>query len=344
MSFDEVAKNKRYMEIFKELVDAYIETGEPVGSRTLSKRIDQSLSPATIRNVMADLEELGLLCSAHTSSGRKPTEKGWRFFVNGLIEASEIREEDKKKLKTLKRHTNNVNIEAILERTTDILSDLSKNVSIIFRPTTNNPIRHIDFVLLSPGRAIVILVTSDGVVENRLIDVATDVSNSVLEKASKYLNTKLCGMTLSEIRRSVHDETIMYREGIDDLSSKIASAGISVIVDNDIGEKVIIRGQSNLLNNANEIEDLNKLLKTLDEKETLKTILDESINGKGMQIFIGSETDLFSFSGCSMIVQPYHGSDKKVIGAIGVVGPSRMRYSRMITLVDYTARILGNLV
>lgn len=344
MKLEDLTKNKRHTEIFKELVDVYVETGEPVGSKTLSKRIPQPLSAATVRNVMSDLEELGLLYSPHTSAGRKPTEKGWRFFVDGLIETSDISDLEKEKIASIVKNNQKTNIDSILERTTDILSDLSKCASIIFRPTTNNPIRHIDFVLLSPGKAIVIIVTSDGSVENRLIDVPYEVSNSVLEKATKYLNTRLCGTTLTDIRKAIEDETNSHKEGIDGLTAKIASTGIELLSEEDFSGRVIIKGQSHLLESANEISNLNKLLKTLDEKETLKTILDESINGKGIQIFIGSETELFDLAGCSIITTPYKNSNKKVVGSIGVVGPSRMRYSRMVTLVDYTAHILGNLI
>jgi heat-inducible transcriptional repressor len=347
---DDLLKKGRYAEIFKELVDAYVDTGEPVGSNTLAMRIEQSLSPATIRNVVSELEDLGFVQSLHASSGRTPTEKGWRFFVNSLIECRgngpccRLSASEKRKISSLSKKSKSLNIESILEKTTSVLSELSKCASIVFLPTKNSPIKYVDFLLLSPGRAIVILVTTDGVVENRLIDVPVGVSNSVLERVGNYLNTKLSGKTLPEINNSIQIESEMCRDGIDEIVKNIASSGIEILNSDDFGEKVIVRGHSNLVDKLDEIENLNKLLKILDEKETMKSILDSSINGKGMQVFIGAESKLFNLSGCSMIAAPYESSDGKIIGAIGVVGPSRMRYSRVITIVDYIAQMLGSLV
>ena len=344
MSHIDLSKNKRYVEVFKEIVEAYVETGEPVGSSFLSKRMANPLSPATIRNVMSYLEDLGILCSDHSSAGRKPTEKGWRFFVNGLIEFADISEIERTALSTITEKSIGQSIEATLEKATDVLSGLSNCVSLIMTPTTNVNVRHIDFVLLSPGKAIVIIVTEGGIVENRLIEVPHDVSSCVLERATRYLNSKLSGMTLDEIRDSIQDEVNNQREGVDTLTSKIMEQGIDFLASEEYSERVIVKGQSNLLGSASEIQNLKDLFKKLDEKQTLKTILDESINGHGIQVFIGSESKMFQIAGCSLVVAPYQNSKKKLIGAIGVLGPSRMRYSRVITLVDYTAKLLGNLM
>ncbi|MDR1234352.1 MAG: heat-inducible transcriptional repressor HrcA [Holosporales bacterium] len=338
-----VSDNKRYIEIFKKLVDIYIETGEPVGSRMISKTLPNPLSPATIRNVMSDLEDLGILCSEHTSSGRKPTDKGWRLFVNVLVEAADISEIERRAISELKDNSTGKSIEAILERATDILSGLSNCVSLIMTPTENSKIKHIDFVLLNPGRAIVVIVTENGFVENRLIEVPLNVSSSVLDQATRYINSKLPGMTLDEIRSRIQDQVHCHEDGIDKLTQNIIDSGIEIIRENDEGN-VIVKGHSNLVSHTGEINDLKNLMKKLDEKKTLKTILDQSIVGQGIQVFIGSETKMFEISGCSMIVSPYSDTNKNLVGAIGVIGPSRMKYDRVITLVDYTAKLLSSII
>lgn len=337
------AHNKRHIEIFKKLVEIYVETGEAVGSRSLSKVLDTPLSAATVRNVMSDLEDLGVLCSEHTSSGRKPTEKGWRFFVNTLVESSNISKMEIEELSSITKNSAGNSVESILEKATDILSGLANCASLIRVPTVNSEVKHIDFVLLSPGRAIVVVVNENGIVENRLIDVASDISVSVLEKATRYINSKLVGATLMEIREKLQNELEFQKEGLDEIARDIVKKGLGFAAD-DSGSKVIVKGQSKLISKAGEILDLEDLLRKLDEKKTLKDLLDKSVAGKGVQIFIGAETKMFEMSGCSMIVAPYQNTKKSLVGAIGVIGPSRMSYSRVITLVDYTAKLLGSVV
>ncbi len=339
----DISANKRYVEIFKKLVDIYVETGEAVGSRSLSKVLETPLSPATIRNVMADLEELGILCSEHTSSGRKPTEKGWRFYVNTIVESADISNAEVEELAKITKNAVGKSVESILEKATDVLSDLANCASLIRVPTVNSEVRHIDFVLLSPGRAIVVIVNENGIVENRLIDVAQDVTSSVLGKATKYINTQLSGSSLNDIRTKLQNELDLQKEGLDEITKDIVKQGIGFVI-NENDNKVIVKGQSNLLSKAGEILDLEDLLRKLDEKKTLKDLLDKSVNGKGVQIFIGAETKMFEMAGCSLIISPYQNAKKSLVGAIGVIGPSRMSYSRVITLVDYTAKLLGNIV
>ncbi|MDR2598488.1 MAG: heat-inducible transcriptional repressor HrcA [Holosporales bacterium] len=343
MSETDISRNERYIEIFKKLVDIYIETGEPVGSRVISKTLSSPLSPATIRNVMSDLEDLGIICSEHTSSGRKPTEKGWRFFVNALVEAADLSALEREAFLELTKNSNGRSVESILETATDILSGLSNCVSIIMTPTVNAKIKHIDFVLLSPGRVIVVIVSERGVVENRLIEVPSDVSQRVLERATRYINTKLTGMTLDEVRNSIQDQVRCHEEGIDELTQEIVGSGIEIIESEDGGD-VFVKGRSNLVSNSGEISDLRNLLQKLDEKKTMKKLLDQSVKGQGIQVFIGAETKSFEMFGCSVIAAPYGDSSKNLIGAIGVLGPSRMQYGRVITLVDYTAKLLGNII
>jgi heat-inducible transcriptional repressor len=343
MTGTELLKNERYIEIFRKLVEVYIDTGEAVGSRSLSKVLPKPLSPATIRNVMSDLEDLGILCSEHTSSGRKPTEKGWRFFVNTLIEATDISEIEKKTLASIAKNAAGKSVESVLEDATDVLSDLSKCVSLLMIPTVNSVVKYMDFVLLNEHRAILIIVNENGVVENRLIDVPDLVSVTELEKASRYINAKLTGQTLDEIRTEIQDEVELHRDGIDKLTKSMIAQGLDLIM-NETNDKIIIKGQSNLIDQAGEIGALRNLLREFDEKKNIKNILDRSATAKGVQIFIGAETKIYEMANCSMIVSQYRNSQKNMIGAIGVVGPSRMHYSRVITLVDYTAKILGEVV
>ena len=339
----DIISNKRYTEIFKKLVEVYIETGQPVGSRTLSKILDKPLSPATIRNVMADLEDLDILCSDHVSSGRKPTEKGWRFFVDGLIESCNITEIEKQALHVIKEKAIGQSIENILETASEILSKLSNCVSLVITPTFNKVVKHIEFVLLSPGRAIVIIVNDCGLVENRLIQIPREISATILEQTTKYINTKFSGLTLEEIRKRVQQDVNYKRDNINKIAGQLISNDLG-FVSLDESDKVIIKGQSNLIDKSNEIEKLKDLLRKFDEQQTIKNILDQSILGQGVQIFIGAETKMFEMSGCSIVASSYHDSKKNLIGALGIIGPSRLRYSRIIPLVDYTAKLLGSII
>lgn len=335
--------NKRYKEIFKKLVEVYVETGHPVGSLMLSKSLETPLSPATIRNVMADLEELGILSSEHVSSGRRPTDKGWRLFVDGLIESSNLSEIEKKALISIKERAVGQSINSVLETAGDVLSKLTNCVSLIVTPTFESTIRHIEFILLSPGHAIVVIVNDEGQVENRLIDVPNDVSASVLERTTRYINTKFSGFTLDEIRNKMKKDIDCQKEGIDNIVKQVVAHGLGYVA-LDQSDCVIVRGQSTLVEKSNEIESLNELLKQFDERQTIKNILDQSVNAQGVKIFIGSETKMFEMTGCSMVASGYKNNKKNLIGALGVIGPTRLRYSRVIPIVDYTAKLLGSIL
>jgi heat-inducible transcriptional repressor len=339
-----IIDNERHAEIFKKLVEIYVETGEPVGSRVISKTLPKPLSPATIRNVMSDLEERGVLCSEHSSSGRKPTEKGWRLFVDSLIEVSALPEIEKQALLEVKRERVGKSVEAILEQAVDILSDLSNCVSLIMVPTVNSKIKHVDFVSLSPGSGLVIIVNESGVVENRLIELPTGISTDDLDKATRYINSKLPGLSLEELRSSIQEQFDCQDDGIEAIAKDIFDSKLELIENDKNADKIIINGRSNLLSSANEINDLQSLLKKLDEKSTLKSLLDEAMIGQGVKVFIGSETRAFEMFGGSMVVTPYQNANKKFVGAIGVLGPSRMKYSRVMTLIDYTAKLLGSII
>jgi heat-inducible transcriptional repressor len=346
MSLTVAELNKRSIDIFRELVDAYVETGEPVGSRTLSRRLSASLSPATIRNVMADLEEAGLLYAPHTSAGRLPTEAGLRFFVHGLLEVGDLSEGDRSYIEQRCSKVGR-NVEDVLEEATDMLSGLSKCAGLVLAPKTESPLKHIEFVNLNTGRALLILITEDGLVENRLIEVPVGIPPSILVEASNYLNSRLTGRTLSDAKRLIFEELIEHRAHLDTLTSKVVETGIGVWSEGDQGGSLIVKGQSNLLTNVTVVEDLNHirdLFTVLDTKETLVHLLDASIKAEGVQIFIGAENSLFSLSGCSLVVAPYKNARQHILGAIGVVGPARMNYGKIIPLVDYTAKLVGQLL
>ncbi|MCE2716530.1 MAG: heat-inducible transcriptional repressor HrcA [Pseudomonadota bacterium] len=336
----------RSLEIFRELVDTYVETGEPVGSRTLSRRIKTPLSPATIRNVMADLEEAGLLYAPHTSAGRLPTAEGLKLFVHGLLEVGDISESDRLEIEN---HctSKGKSVEDILEQATGMLSGLSKCAGLVMAPKSQSAIRHIEFVHLGHQRALAVLISQDGVVENRLIDLPEGITISMLTQASNYINSNFYGATLQEVLQRIHSQMDKNKHELDLLTQKVIEAGVGVWSGDKETGSLIIKGQSNLLQNVQEIADLEKirgLFDVMDTQESLHKLLNASIQADGVQIFIGSENNLFSLSGCSMVVSPYENAQRQVVGAIGVVGPANMNYGKIIPLVDYTAKLVTRLL
>ena len=346
MSITLAELNQRSLEVFRELVDAYVETGDPVGSRTLSRRLKTPLSPATIRNIMADLEEAGLLYAPHTSAGRLPTEDGLRFFVHGLLEIGDLNEIDRKQIEH-RCQTAGLSLSSVLEEATSMLSGLAKCAGLVMAPKTDSELKHIEFVSLSPGKALVVIISQDGIVENRLIEVPKGVSPSVLVQATNYLNSHLEGKTLAQANALINEELGQHQAHLNTLATKVVEAGIAVWAGGQQGGSLIVKGQSNLLHGlteVNELEQIRNLFDILDTKESLRSLLDASIKAEGVQIFIGAENNLFTLSGCSLVVAPYHNSRQQIIGAIGVVGPARMNYGKIIPLVDYTAKMVGSLI
>lgn len=338
--------SRRSLEIFRELVDTYVETGEPVGSRTLSRRIKTPLSPATIRNVMADLEEAGLLYAPHTSAGRLPTAEGLKLFVHGLLEVGDITESDKLEID---KHCKSAgkSVEDILKQATGMLSGLSKCAGLVMAPKSQSALRHIEFIHLGNQRSLVVLISQDGMVENRLIELPEGITPSMLNQASNYINTHFHGATLQETLQRIHSQIDQNKHELDQLTQKVIKAGIGVWSGDKDSGSLIIKGQSNLLQNIQEIEELEKirgLFDIMDTQESLHKLLNASIQADGVQIFIGAENNLFSLSGCSMVVSPYTNTQRQVVGAIGVIGPARMNYGKIIPLVDYTAKLVSRLL
>lgn len=342
--------NDRSREIFRRIVEAYVETGEPIGSRTLSRQMGMSLSAATIRNVMADLEDAGLLRAPHTSAGRLPTELGLRLFVHGLMEFGDITEDERSNIEAQCAGAGR-SMPEVLEEATTVLSGLSACAGLVVAPKADRPLKHIEFVNLSPGRVLVVLVSEDGVVENRVIDVPLGITASTLQSATNFLNAKVVGRTLTEALGEIAWEVDRDRSELSDLEAKLVEAGLAVYAGSgglsDQTGTLIVKGQSRLLHDIQGLEDLNRirrLFEALETKEAMMRMLNATETADGVQIFIGAENALFSHTGCSMIIAPYRDMREQVVGAIGVIGPSRLNYARIVPMVDYTAKVIGRLL
>ncbi len=337
--------SERSREIFREIVDAYVETGEPVGSRTLSRRLSVALSPATVRNVMSDLEEAGLLYAPHTSAGRVPTEEGMQLFVNGLLELGTLGDKERDHIDEQCK-VSGTNIETLLEEASSTLAGLSRCAGLVLAPKTQVALKHIEFVPLGASRALVVLVTDDGLVENRVLELPPEVPSSALVEAGNYLNSRLVGRTLEDARAQVLTDIEGKRIQLDELTQKVVAAGLATWAGGK-GGQLIVRGQSHLLEDVTVLTDLDRiraLFDALETREHLLRLLDLTNHADGVQIFVGAQNELFSVSGCSMIVAPYTNSADRIVGAIGVIGPTRMNYARIIPMVDYTAKVIGRLI
>ncbi|MGH7074564.1 MAG: heat-inducible transcriptional repressor HrcA [Stellaceae bacterium] len=338
--------NERSREIFRMIVESYVETGEPVGSRTLSRKGRLELSPATIRNVMADLEEAGLLFAPHTSAGRLPTEAGLKLFVNGLLEIGGLSEEERGAIDSRCAAAGRSFAE-VLEQVSTTLSGLSRCAGLVLAPRMERPLKHVEFVPLSPGRALVVLVTEDGLVENRLIEVPIGTPPSTLVQAGNYLSSRLVGRTVAEAREAIAEEVKTNRAELDELTGRLVTAGLASWGGGGAGTALIVRGQAKLLEDVTAIADLERLralFDALETREAMVRLLDAASDAEGVQIFIGADNPLFGVTGCTVIVAPYVDRHEQVVGAIGVIGPTRINYARIIPLVDYTARVIGRIL
>jgi heat-inducible transcriptional repressor len=339
--------NERSREIFRRLVEGYLESGGPVGSRTLTRTLNEKVSAATVRNVMQDLEFLGLLDSPHISAGRVPTQLGLRMFVDGLLEVDQLSKEDQLKLdQTVDRNSQDVS--SVLDRVGSTLSALTHGASLVLTPKQEQPIKHIEFVSLSPDRALVVLVYSNGDVENRLFTPPVGQTPSAMREAANFLNAVLEGRTLSELLSTIQDDVDLRRQEIDSLAQELVTQGLAVWqTQGDDNERLIVRGRGNLLEPEAHEEDLERIRNLFDDLERKRDIaefLELTEQGDGVRIFIGSENKLFSLTGSSLVVSPYMNSERKIVGAIGVIGPTRLNYGRIVPLVDYTAQLVGKLI
>lgn len=336
--------DSRSRQIFKELVETYLDTGEPVGSRTLSRRQGVDVSPATIRNVMADLTELGLLDAPHTSAGRLPTERGLRLFVDGMLEVGEPTPQERA---ALEEQAGSGDPQAMLDHAAGMLSGLTSMASLVMATKGDRPLKHLEFVRLDEARALAVIVDEAGDVENRLIELPKGLPATSLIEAANYLNAKLAGRTLRSARDLILEEINARRTQLDELTAELAKRGIAELSSSPQhqGRQLIVRGQSNLLAGAQgDLERVQQLFDELERKEGLLDLLEAAREGEGVRIFIGAENRLFSLSGSSVVAAPYRDRDSNIIGVLGVVGPTRLNYGRVIPLVDYTAELVSRMI
>ncbi len=339
--------NNRAREVFRQIVDAYLTSGAPVGSRTLSKLGALGLSPASIRNTMQDLEELGLLAAPHTSAGRLPTQAGLRMFVDGMMQASEPSDEERAAIEAGldKSLAGGGAIEDALARTTAVLSGLSQCAGLVLVNKTEIVIRQISFVSMSAGRAMAVLVGADGSVENRLVTLPEGVPPAALEAAANYINARLGGLTLAAASERLRQEVAADRAALDAITEAAVTTGLAAWSSDGAARPVlIVRGQANLVESSVDLDRVRMLLGDLEDKEELVRLLELARGAEATKIFIGAESQLFSLSGSSLIAAPYRGPGGRVVGVVGVIGPTRLNYARVIPMVDYTARTLSRLV
>ncbi|MEM1160051.1 MAG: heat-inducible transcriptional repressor HrcA [Pseudomonadota bacterium] len=339
--------NARSRDIFARLVETYLDTGDPVGSRTLSKMSDLGLSAASIRNVMQDLEQLGLLDSPHVSAGRIPTQLGLRLFVDGVLEIGDISTDERQKIE--KSVSQDAEIPVMLDQASEMLSGLSQCASLVFAPKTNAALRHLEFISLGHVTALAVLVMEDGSVENRVIDIPPGLTPSAMREAANFLNAHLRGRTLEEAARIVAREIDAKRSELSSLAASLVERGIALweAGDDTSPERLIVRGRANLVEQTQEQADLERvraLFDDLERKRDLAQLLNLAEDGEGVSVFIGSENKLFSMSGSSLVISPYRDTSQRIIGAIGVIGPTRLNYGRIVPIVDYTARLVGRMV
>jgi len=343
------ALNERSREIFRNIVESYLTTGEPVGSRNLSRILPISLSPASVRNVMSDLEQLGLIYAPHTSAGRLPTELGLRFFVDALMQIGDLTESDRRSMEAqIAGAGANKSVEAVLADASQMLSGLTRSAGIVLTTKMNARLKHIEFVRLDPDRALAVLVGEDGQVENRVINVAPGLPTSALVEASNFLNARIRGKTLAELRDEMEKAVSDGQAELDQLTQKVISAGLASWSGSDNDDRqLIVRGHANLLEDLHALDDLERVRSLFDALEAKRGVIDllgRAERGDGVRIYIGSENKLFSLSGSSTIVAPYRDGQGRIVGVIGVIGPTRLNYARVIPMVDYTARVVSRLL
>jgi heat-inducible transcriptional repressor len=340
--------NERSRTIMRRIVESYLATGEPVGSRNLSRALPMTLSPASIRNVMSDLEQLGLIISPHTSAGRLPTQLGLRLFVDGLLEVGDVSPEERRRIEAQIVYRRDKSVDQLLAEAGELISGLSHCAGVVVAEKQVARLRHIEFVTLEPRRGLVVLVDEDQNVENRIITLPEGLPPSALQEASNYLNAHVRGLTLTEAKAELQKSLNAAKAEIDHLTQKVIQAGLAEWSGvSDERKSLIVRGQSNLLKDVTAAEDLERirqLFEAFEAKQDIVDLLGASESAEGVRIFIGSENKLFSLSGSSLIVAPFRDDTRHVVGVLGVIGPTRLNYARIIPMVDYTAKLVSRLI
>jgi heat-inducible transcriptional repressor len=340
--------NERSREIFRQIVESYLATGEPVGSRNISRILPMTLSPASVRNVMADLEHAGLIYAPHTSAGRLPTELGLRFFVDALLEIGDVAADERARIEAqmraaASRHT----LDTALAEASAVLSGLSRGAGVVVTTKSNGRLKHVEFVRLDPARALVVLVSEDGSVENRLLDLPAGLPVSALTEAGNFLNARIRGRTLGEVRTEVEARRADMQRELDALTARLVEAGLATTAGPADERHLIVRGQANLLDDLKAVEDLERirlLFADLETQTDVIELLSRAEGGEGVRIFIGSENKLFSLSGSAMIAAPFRDGSQKIVGVLGVIGPTRLNYARIVPMVDYTAKVVSRIL
>jgi heat-inducible transcriptional repressor len=338
--------NDRSREVFRRVVEAYLASGAPVGSRTLTRDFSERLSAATIRNVMQDLEYLGLLESPHVSAGRVPTNQGLRLFVDSLLEIDTVSAADREKLDAT-RGSNERDLGAMLDNVGKALSSITHSAALVLAPKREAPIKHIEFVSIAADRALVVLVFADGHVENRVFAQPSGTPASALREATNFLNALAAGLTLSELRLRIRDEIVRRRQEIDRIAGDMVERGLALWQnEGEPQERLIVRGRANLLDqtDADSLSRIRDLFDDLERKRDIAEFLELADQGDGVRIFIGAENRLFSLTGSTLVVSPYMNADRKIVGAVGVIGPTRLNYGRIVPIVDYTAQLVGRML
>lgn len=340
--------NQRSREIFRRIVESYLETGEPVGSRNLSRIIPIALSPASIRNVMADLESAGLIYAPHTSAGRLPTESGLRFFVDALLEIGDLGQEERARIEAEVRASGTAkSTETILTEASSMLSGLTRSAGVVVTTKAAVPLKHIEFVRIEKTRALAILVSEDGTIENRAVDLPPGLPPSALVEASNYLSERIRGKTITDLKNEIEQSRQAAERELDSLTAGLVSAGLASWAGDADDRQLIVRGQAHLLDDLKAADDLERIRLLFDDLETKKDVIDllsRAETGEGVRIYIGSENKLFSLSGSSMIAAPIRDQTQKIIGVLGVIGPTRLNYARVVPMVDYTSKVVTELL
>ena len=336
---------ERIKNILQAIIIQYIYTGEPVGSGMLNKKYIMELSPATIRNIMSEMEEMGYLMQPHASAGRVPTDKGFRFYVDSILKIKELSPETREKIKT--RCQPFQEIEKVMGNASSILSSLSDWMGVVLAPRFENVfIKHIEFIKLGKMQVMMLLVSNSGIVQNRIMRIEEELVQHDFERMSAYLNGISRGLTLRKLKAKILDEMKKEKILYDQLLAKALTLS-KIALDNDENtDKVYVEGKTNIFDQPEFIEDAEKmklLFRAFEEKSILVKILDKTMHAQGVQIFIGSENGFNEIKECSIVTAPY-GSDGNIFGTLGVIGPTRMNYSKVIPLVNYTASLLSDIM
>jgi len=344
-----VDMDERAREIFRQIVQSYLMTGDPSGSRNISRALPMTLSPASVRNIMSDLEELGLIYAPHTSAGRLPTDTGLRLFVDALLEIGDLSQAERSHIKSqLSGSAGERGLEDVLNETGEMLSGLAQCAGVVLTDKQTKRLKQIEFVALKPNKTLAILVAEDGSVENRIVDLPEGMPASVLTQAANYLNARIAGKTLNDARRHIEAELTSRKAELDELTAKMVRQGLATWSGAEDGERnLIVRGRSHLLDDLTALDDLERIRKLFDDleaKQDLIEVLMHAERADGVRIFIGAENKLFSLSGSSMVVAPFKDSDRNIVGVLGVIGPTRLNYARIIPMVDYTAKVIGHML